>query len=202
MMSKARQRVALFGGSFDPVHVGHVAVARAAVAQAGLDRVIFLPARQSPLKERGPEASGEWRAAMLRAALGGEEWAEVSDWELGRPGPSYSWETAAHYRQVGGESWELYWLMGADQWEELERWVRWEELAGTVIFLVFGREGRELRKREGVRAVFLEGTFGGSSTEVRAACRSGGGWRDLVDARVAEVMERAGLYGLGGRGSA
>ena len=195
-MRKTPRRVALFGGSFDPVHLGHVAIARAAVAQAGLDRVIFLPARQSPLKSVGPEASGAMREEMLRAALAGEGWAEISDWELERPGPSYSWEAAQHFREAGEADQEWYWLMGVDQWEVLEKWVRWEALANGVIFLVFGREGRAGRPREGVRAQFLEGEFGGSSSEVRARIRGGGAWWGLVGEGVAAVIRRAGLYGV------
>ena len=79
------QRVALFGGSFDPPHRGHVAMAEAAVGACGLDRVVFVPCRESPLKGRRPGASGEERVAMLEGVTSGLGWAEVSDWEINAP---------------------------------------------------------------------------------------------------------------------
>jgi nicotinate-nucleotide adenylyltransferase len=191
-MSLPARRIALFGGSFDPVHPAHVEVARAAVAQAGLDRVLFLPAAQSPLKAHGPVASGPARLEMLRAALAGKMWAEVSDWELGRPGPSYSWQTAAHFRAAIPAGW--YWLMGVDQWRQLERWQHWERLAEDVTFLVFTRDGLVPEPRPGVKAQFLTGTFEGSSTAVREARRTGGDWRKLVAPGVAAVIGREALY--------
>lgn len=193
-MDSPSRRVALYGGSFDPVHPAHVAVARAAVEQAGLDRVIFLPAAQSPLKSRGPQASGALRVEMLRAALTDFPQTEVSDWELHRPGPSYSWQTAAHFLMQGAEDTSWFWLMGVDQWRQLERWQNWEQLADTVTFLVFTRDGIVPQARENVRAVFLTGEFTGSSTEVRETVRQGGSWESLVAPGVADVIRREGLY--------
>jgi len=193
-MSPLPRRCAFYGGSFDPVHPAHVTVARTAVVQAGLDRVIFLPAAQSPLKADRPEASGADRVEMLRVALAGCPWAEVSDWELHRPGPSFSWQTVEHFQEHAGGDTEWFWLMGVDQWEQLPRWQRWEYLAGLVTFLVFTRGGSAPRPRPGVRAIFLSGEFHGSSTAVRAACREGGAWEDLVLPAVAAVIRREGLY--------
>ena len=193
-MSQPPRRRALYGGSFDPVHPAHVAVARAAVEQAGLEKVIFLPAAQSPLKDHGPQASGPHRVAMLHAAWVECPWAEVSDWELHRPGPSYSWQTVEHFRQQTTKDTDWFWLMGVDQWEQLERWQRWEHLAGLVTFLVFTRNGRVPQPRPGVQAVFLSGEFVGSSTAVRAACREGKAWESLVQPAVAAVIRRERLY--------
>jgi nicotinate-nucleotide adenylyltransferase len=184
----------LFGGSFDPVHPGHVAIARAAVEQVGLDEVVFLPAAQSPLKAHGPQAGGRLRVEMLEAALAGMAWARVCDWELSRPGPSYSWQTARHFRETGGADMRYFWLMGVDQWEQLERWQHWERLAAGVTFLVFTREGRVPQRRAGVEAVFLTGEFAGSSTAVRETIRQGGDWKKLLHPDVAAVVAREGLY--------
>ncbi len=193
-MSQPPRRIALYGGSFDPVHPAHVAIARAAMDQAGLARMIFLPAAQSPLKDHGPEALGPLRLEMLRAALTDCPWAEVSDWELHRPGPSYSWQTVEHFREAAAAGTEWFWLMGVDQWEQLPRWQRWEHLATMVTFLVFTRSGIVPQPRPGVKAVFLAGEFTGSSTEVRAARREGGDWEALVDPAVAAIIRREDLY--------
>lgn len=193
-MSQQLRRIALYGGSFDPVHPAHVAIARAAVAQAGLDRVIFLPAAQSPLKDHGPEAPGPLRMEMLRAALTNLPWAEVSDWELRRPGPSYSWQTVERFRQEAPADTEWFWLMGVDQWEQLPRWQRWEHLAGLVTFLVFTRSGIVPQPKEGVKAVFLTGGFTGSSTEIRTARRESRAWEALAIPAVAQIVRREVLY--------
>lgn len=193
--SPKRQRIALFGGSFDPVHNAHLSIARAAVEQAGLDRVIFLPAAQSPLKKTGPSASAEQRLEMLRAAAAGMDWAEVSDWELTQSnGPSYSWKTVDHFRNEVPEPSDWFWLMGWDQWQALERWSRWEYLASMVTFLVFGRDGAEPVSRPGVRAQFLPGQFHGSSTEVRNRLSQGGAVADLIPPGVEAIIRREGLY--------
>ena len=98
-MTAGPERIALFGGSFDPPHCAHLAIARAAAEHCGLQQVIFIPCRISPLKGRSPGASGADRLAMLRLATNGMAWASVSDWELSRPGPSYSWQSAEHFAE-------------------------------------------------------------------------------------------------------
>jgi nicotinate-nucleotide adenylyltransferase len=86
-------RIGVFGGTFDPVHVGHLAIAQAALDSAKLDRVVFVPARRSPLKDRGPFASEEDRLAMLEAAVKDEPRFAVSRVELDRPAPSFTVDT-------------------------------------------------------------------------------------------------------------
>lgn len=188
--------IALYGGSFDPPHPAHLAIARAAVLQAQLDQVIFLPAAQSPLKARGPVASGAQRVEMLQAALTetGADWGMVSEEELQRPGPSYSWQTAEHFTRQGRADTRWFWLMGVDQWQQLERWQRWQLLAESVTFLVFSRDGLIPTPREGVKAIFLTGEFHGSSTGVRTARQEGADWESLVAPGVAEVIRRERLY--------
>ena len=194
-MNATPRRIALYGGSFDPVHPSHVAIARAARGQAGLDQVVFLPARQSPLKGHGPEAEGPLRVEMLRAALTDCPWAEVDAWELDQPGPSYSWQTVEHFQKTGGDGIQWFWLMGADQWDQLERWQNWRQLAGRVTFLVFARSGVIPQPRAEVNAVFLSGEFPGpSSTTVRKTRCEGGAWEPMVAPGVAAVILREGLY--------
>lgn len=196
-MNPPPRRIALYGGSFDPVHPAHVAIAEAAVQQVGLDRVIFLPAAQSPLKDHGPVAAGPLRLQMLHAALADCPWAEVSAWELTRPGPSWSWETVEHFRQSFPENVECFWVMGVDQWDQLPRWRRWEHLATLVTFLVFTRSGIAPQPRKGVEAVFLTGEFTGSSTDIRTAVREGRGWEVMLHPDVAEIIRREELYSVG-----
>ncbi|MES2706498.1 MAG: nicotinate (nicotinamide) nucleotide adenylyltransferase [Verrucomicrobiota bacterium] len=193
-MNTHKERIAFFGGSFDPVHCGHIAIAQAAVNQSALDRVIFLPAARSPLKHHGPRAGGELRLEMLRSATEGLPWAEVNGWELFRPAPSYSWQTVEYFTSRNRTPSEWFWLMGTDQWEALEKWSRWEHLASMVTFLVFGRDGGKPLQRSGVRAQFLKGQFHGSSTAIRSEIEAGRGIEGLVPPGVEKIIARNKLY--------
>lgn len=186
-------RIALFGGSFDPPHKAHLAIAQAAVAQCRLARVVFIPCQISPLKGRVPGASGAQRVEMLRLATDGLAWAEVSEWELARPGPSYSWQTAEHFAEENPGA-ELYWLMGEDQWAALERWARPEFLRERLTFIVFARNGEKPQERPGWRAHFLTGEWRGSSTEARGLLGAGLPAAHLLPRAVEEYAVRERLY--------
>ena len=197
-MTRGPERIALFGGSFDPPHFAHLAIAREAVEICGLGRVVFIPCQESPLKGRQPGAQGADRLAMLRLATEGLPWASVSDWELSRSGPSYSWQTAEHFAALHPGA-ELHWLMGADQWAALERWARPEILRERLTFIVFARDGSRPVARGGWRAVFLPGEFPGSSTEARHLLAAGESTTGLLPEAVAEYALRQRLYGSGDR---
>lgn len=132
------QRVGLFGGTFDPVHCAHLQIARRVREALSLDQVIFIPNAQSPIKEFVPGASGSQRRAMLALAIEGEAGFSVDPYELERGGLSYSIETALYFgeRFPGAE---LFWIMGADQFEQLGRWREIERLASLLTFAVFRR---------------------------------------------------------------
>ena len=117
------ERMLLFGGTFDPVHHGHLIVARAAAEQGGYGSVTFVPAASPPHKP-GPQASGEDRAAMLALAAGDEGLFEVCRLELDRPGPNYTYDTICELRRLKGADVELHWLIGADMLEEFPTWHR------------------------------------------------------------------------------
>lgn len=167
--SKNQDKIALFGGTFDPVHAGHLEVAENAVRSLGLDRVIFLPCRQSPHKARAAGASEKERLAMLELATQDLAWAEVSAWEYDQPIPSYSWRTAEVF-QHEYRSAQLYWLMGWDQWEVLPTWNRFDHLASLVSFIVHARDGvqGEFLQHRGATAEFVRGSHPASSSQIRA----------------------------------
>ena len=125
-------RIGVFGGTFDPVHHGHLAIALAALESLPLDRVIFVPARRSPLKEAGPVASEADRLAMLERAIDGEGRFTFSRLELDRPEPSYTVDTL---EALAGEG-QLFLILGADAARDLVRWRKPErvrELATVVV---------------------------------------------------------------------
>ncbi|MBP7948660.1 MAG: nicotinate (nicotinamide) nucleotide adenylyltransferase [Verrucomicrobiales bacterium] len=168
-------KLGIFGGTFDPPHLGHLTVAEEAWQTCGLDRVVFIPCHQSPHKETAPGATDDQRLEMVRLMVAGRPWADVSDWELRRPGRSYSWETAEHFSAQFPDA-ELHWILGADQWNALPRWARPDVLARMLTFIVFPRKGLPRHPIDGFRAVFLQGRVDVSlvsSTGIRSCIGSG-----------------------------
>lgn len=179
-------KLALFGGTFDPIHAGHIAVAECAWREEGLDRVLFVPARHSPLKTGQPCVSGSQRSEMIELAIQEHPWAGIWRGELDRPAPSYSWQTVAFFRNALPVA-ELYWILGADQWNTLPSWVRSEYLAQALTFLVFHR-GESPRALSGFKMKTLPAMHPASSTAIRQ-----GDWTYL-DPLVADYIRRCGLY--------
>lgn len=186
------QRIALFGGTFDPVHKGHIHIAEAAVDAFALDLVIFIPCRQSPHKERATIADEQDRISMLHLATAGLPWAEISEIETFLPPPSYSWVTAETMREIFPVA-RLFWIMGEDQWKVIESWNHPELLASQVEFIVHSRGGKPARK-PGFRAHFITGDHPASSSQIRreAPSRLISEW---LHPKVEHHIRSRGLYG-------
>ena len=192
MLPSVQKKIALFGGSFDPPHKGHLAIAHAAVKENLAGRVFFLPCRQSPHKDRAPGATGEQRCDMLRLMTSPFPWAEVHDWELRQQSPSYSWQTAQFFTAAYPDA-ALSWIMGTDQWEQLALWARPDYLAELLTFIVFPRDGLRPIPQAGFKAEFLQQEFSGSSTEVRNAIAAGL-TTDMVTDDIHDYIHKNGLY--------
>lgn len=165
-------KTCLFGGSFAPVHAGHLTIAAAAQKHCGLDEVVFLPAACSPFK-LGTSAyfSDEQRLHMLHLATADLPWASVSELDLQLPPPSWSWRIAEHWHLQHPEA-ELYWLMGTDQWEQLHRWARYDYLCELLHFIVYHREEAP-KPRPGVRSTFIcTGMHPASSSNIRETLKN------------------------------
>ena len=133
-----KPRIGLFGGSFDPVHLGHLLVARAACEELSLDRLYFIPAAQSPFKLTQMPAPGSERLRLLRLALAGQTEYEVDPQELIRAGLSFTIDTARDYAQRFPGS-ELFYLLGADHVAQLPKWREAATLAELVQFVIIPR---------------------------------------------------------------
>ena len=188
-------RIGLYGGSFDPVHLGHLLVAQAALEEMALDRIIFLPAARSPFKPDTSTAPGGIRMRMLRMALAGGTRFDVDDLELRRGGVSYTVDTVREIaaRHPGAE---LCWLIGADHVPSLPQWREAETLAGLVEFVVIPRPGEPAA---GLPAPFRLRPLRGwplrvSSSEIRQRVAAGRPVRHLLPAGVAEMVVNEGLY--------
>jgi len=165
-------RVAFFGGTFDPVHLGHLEIATKAKRALQLDELVFLPCKQSPHKDTRPTADDESRLRFLTLATQDLTWARVSDFELRSPPPSYTWKTLSTLIPAYHQKCRPFLLIGLDQWESLPRWAEPEMLAEMVEFIVVGRDGCPT-PRPGYRAHFLRGDHPASSSAIRQALAEG-----------------------------
>ena len=167
-------RLGLYGGAFNPVHLGHLLVARAAIEELGLDKLFFIPAAQSPFKSGDPIAPAGLRLRWLRLALAGQTRCEVDDQEIGRGGVSYTIETARDYNKKFPQA-KLFYLIGADNVAKLTEWREASELAALLEFAVIPRLGKSSFKfPEPFRGQILKGfPLEISSSEIRARVKAG-----------------------------
>ncbi|MGF1483946.1 MAG: nicotinate-nucleotide adenylyltransferase [Opitutales bacterium] len=189
----------VFGGSFDPIHLGHLLIAQDACEAFGLDRVCFVPAAQSPLKSAAPGASDAHRLGMVAAAIEDYPQFEALDIELTSGGISYTVGTTRQLRERFPDE-ELYLIIGADQAAQLERWHDIETLATMAQFLVVERPGFDTQARpahriENLRLHHIDGhLFEISSTEIRERVAAGQHIDFLVHPRVQQYIHKHQLY--------
>lgn len=190
-------RIGVFGGTFDPVHVGHLVVAQDVHEALDLDRVLFVPAAEPPHKRSEPVSHPDVREEMLRAAVGHDPRFRVSDVELRRGGVSYTVDTVRSLRDFHAGA-ELHVIIGADQLAELDTWKEPEEIGRLARFAVMSREGEdpgEIRAPVDVELRRVEVTrVDVSSTVVRERVGAGRPVRYLVPEAVRRIIESEGLY--------
>lgn len=181
--------IALYGGTFDPIHHGHLILARDAIERLGIDRVIFIPAAISPHKLDCAPSPAAIRSAMVAAAIAGEERFAQDDLELHRAGPSFTVETVEEIRRRHpGET--VVYLIGEDNLAKLDTWHRIGDLRRLVEFVVFER-GANLVPH-GFRT--LQRRLDISSTEIRERIARGASIRYLVPEPVRALIEHHHLY--------
>lgn len=189
------QRIGLYGGSFDPVHCGHLLVGQAACEELALDRLFFIPAAQSPFKPESCPAPASERIRLLRLALAGNTQAELDRQEIDRGGVSYTIDTLRSYRDRYPSA-HLFYLIGADHVASLPKWRETTELARLADFVVIPRPGQPSQPLPSpFRGQELHGfPLGVSSSAIRDRIRAGQGIRGLVPEAVAEAIRNSGLY--------
>jgi nicotinate-nucleotide adenylyltransferase len=189
------KRIGLFGGSFDPVHTGHLLVAQAAMEEAALDRLFFIPAAQSPFKPDRPPTPAAERLRLLRLSLAGKTCCEIDEQEIHRGGVSFTINTVRDYtaRFPGAE---LFYLIGADNVPSLGEWRDAAELAQVTQFLVIPRPGQTPAPlTPPFRGRQLQGfPFGVSSSQIRQRVKAGLPVDGLVPPLVAEAIRNYRLY--------
>jgi len=185
-----KARIGVFGGTFDPVHVGHLAIALAALESVPLERVLFVPARRSPLKDRDPVASVADRVAMLQAAIAGEPRFALSRVELERDGVSYTVDTLEALKPQG----ELFLILGSDALADLARWRTPDRIRELATILVAARPGAPEPDPVHRARAFEAPRLDISSRELRARAARGLSLRYLVPDAVWEHIKKRGCY--------
>jgi len=197
MAPSSPTRIGLYGGSFDPVHLGHLLVAQAAQEELNLDRVVFIPAAQSPFKPESPPAPATTRLRFLRLALAGQCSWHLDDQEILRGAPSYSIDTVRSYAKRYPHA-KLFYLIGADHVPHLPKWREAEALAQLTEFVVVRRPGDHGSGQAPppFRTRVLTGfPFAVSSSEIRRRIAAGLPIHLLVPSKVAEIIQTEHTYG-------
>ena len=207
------KKLGILGGSFNPIHLGHLVLAETAREALGLDRVIFIPAKLPPHKRAAALADGADRLAMVRLAIAGNPALAVSDIELRRPGISYSVATVRALRKKLGAGAPIYFLIGMDTVAELPTWREIARLARLCRFVPLSRPGHgrpnaaaleravgRLRARALLQRALAMPPIGISSSEIRRRVADGRTIRYLVPDAVAAYIRRKRLYATSAEG--
>jgi nicotinate-nucleotide adenylyltransferase len=190
-------KIGFLGGSFDPIHFGHLLAAQDAYEQHRLDRLIIVPAAQAPLKPNEVQSTASDRLAMVRAATEWDTRFEVSDFELSRGGVSFTIDSARHFRGLFPND-DLYWVIGGDQLPKLHLWKDIGELATIVQFIFLERPGYPVKAAPdvpGLRLLRCDGhLLAISSTELRERTRRGLSLDYFVPHKAIVYIREKGLY--------
>jgi nicotinate-nucleotide adenylyltransferase len=157
----------LYGGTFDPVHIGHIEIARRVSKLFEIEKVVFIPAQMAPHKIGRPVTPPVHRYAMLALATQDEPQLSISTFELDDPDRRYTVDTIAHFQRVLGDETELFFIMGADSWSEITTWREWERLLTMTNHIVVTRPGYE-------PATTHVGAVGERIVDLRTALECGG----------------------------
>ena len=179
-------RTLLYGGSFDPPHIAHVQVPRAAMEHLRFDRVLYVPAFQSPLKETRP-TSASHRIAMLKLALSDCPWSIISTIEIDREGTSFTIDTIEALKDDYDE---LRLLVGADQWAQFNEWHRWEDIISLANPAIMPREEFRLEEAN----VLQIDPLPAASTTIRQKINRGECTSESIHPKVAAYIAQHGLY--------
>jgi nicotinate-nucleotide adenylyltransferase len=195
----AGQRIALYGGTFDPVHVGHLEVARRISQLFEIEKVLFIPAQMAPHKIGRPVTEPIHRYAMLALATQDDPGLLISTFELDAPNRRYTVDTVEHFQRVLGDATELFFVMGADSWSEITTWREWERLLTMTNHIVVTRPGYEpdtSPRVEGANILFTDAVMKDiSATQIRELA-SEGRFDDLSGLLPGPVLEYIRKYGI------
>jgi len=195
-----RTRIALYGGTFDPVHLGHLEVARSVSELFEIEKVVFIPAQVAPHKTGRPVTKPIHRYAMLALATQDDPRFVISTFELDAPDRRYTVDTVADFQRRLGDDTELFFVMGADSWSEITTWREWERLLKMTNHIVVTRPGYEVAPAPaglGDRIFFTDAVMKDiSATNIRRLASAGhyDELEQVVPRSVAHYIKKYGIY--------
>lgn len=181
LLQRGRGRLGIFGGSFNPIHTGHIALAQAVLKQCALDEVWLMVSPQNPLKQQADLLDDGLRLQMAQKALEGVEGVKACDYEFHLPKPSYTWNTLQHLSKDYPDC-RFYLLIGGDNWAHFERWRHWKDILRQYDVIVYPRD-----QYQGTVDVPLLPV---SSTEIRQRVRAGESIKGLVPDQIISDVEK------------
>jgi nicotinate-nucleotide adenylyltransferase len=202
-----KRKIALFGGTFDPIHLGHTTVAANAAKQIGAEKTIFIPAKCSPMKKVSPHASDNDRLQMVTLAIADNKNFYVSDYELRKSEPSFTLETVRYFQAEHTSDTSIYWLAGADSINDLPNWYEIEKLLDQCNLCIMRRAGckqpdfsgfeniwgpERIKKLQ--RNIIQTPLIDISSTQVRNRLAAGLDATDILPPAVADYILKYNLY--------
>ena len=180
------QNIGIFGGSFNPIHCGHVALAKEILRQTTLDEIWLMVSPQNPLKQQADLLDDNERLRLARKALEGVEGIKACDFEFSLPRPSYTWHTLEALREAyPGHQFSL--IIGGDNWEHFDRWYRADDIRAHYPLIVYPRRDADSHGLLGAEHVPL---FDVSSTEIRQRVKNGESIDGLVPDAIADDVKR------------
>lgn len=186
------KKLMIYGGQFNPIHIGHMLVASEAYQFVQPDKFIFLPSYQSPLKEHNESYLIESeRVKMLELAIEDLQFGEVDERELNRKGTSYTFDTIKEFKQEFPD-YQIYFVIGSDQYENLHKWRNIAELKELLTFVVVNREVDKQDVKEGMLALHIP-RIDVSSTDIRNRCKNRQSIKMLVTPRIERYIKRGRL---------
>lgn len=194
-------KILLFGGSFDPIHIGHIEAAKKAIEKLNIDKVIFIPTNQTPLKSNNLVASNKDRYNMILKSIKENKKLDVSDYEIKKQDVSYTYNTVKHFKQIYKED-ELYFLIGTDRVKDLEKWYNIDKLKNLITFIFVPRNNENLEEiiakndfLKKINYVILElPIIEISSSYIREKLKKNKNIDDLIDKNCAKYIEELNLY--------
>lgn len=191
------KRVALFGGSFNPIHLGHLALAREVVSRGLADETWLMVSPHNPLKPSAELLDETLRFEMARIATADQLAVRASDFEFSLPRPSFTWRTLEALRHSYPHT-QFALLVGADNWACFSRWAHYEEILQSTPIIIYPREGYRVEENKlpaGVTLLNPERLYPFSSTDIRRAFREGADVSRMLPPAVEAFIRRRGLYG-------
>lgn len=194
-------KILLFGGSFDPIHIGHIEAAKKAIEKLNIDKVIFIPTNQTPLKSNNLVASNKDRYNMILRSIKENKKLDVSDYEIKKQDVSYTYNTVKHFKQIYKGD-DLYFLIGTDRVKDLEKWYNIDKLKNLITFIFVPRNKENLEKiiakndfLKKINYVILElPIIEISSSYIREKLKKNKNIDNLIDKNCAKYIEELNLY--------